>query len=87
VLKIIFIVIGIIIVVFLGLVLLLVWALYGEEHTRKQRCPRCGRKAIYIDSEIEKLKWSYADAIHARYKCSEGHIFEKTWRTPYSFDD
>ena len=86
-LKIVLIALGAVIAIFLGLVFLGVWALSGNEHLKKQRCAECGRKAKYLDSEVEKLKWSYADAIHARYQCPKGHVFNKTWRTTHSFED
>jgi hypothetical protein len=82
VLKIILIAIGIIIVIFLGLIWAASWFLEAE-HTKKQRCPECGCKAIYIGEALESS--GYPDPIDARYKCPKGHIFNKSWATRKPF--
>lgn len=75
-------VLGIIGLVSCGFLGLLVWvALDGEEHTKKQVCPECGKKAEYIGGRVEEAggQLSYTDAIYAQYRCPNGHVSYKKW--------
>lgn len=82
VLKIIGIVIGALVLFYLGFIILAAWAvLSGEEHKKRQFCPECGKKAKYFCGTTEEAggQLSYTDAIHAQYRCPKGHRFQKTW--------
>jgi NADH:ubiquinone oxidoreductase subunit 3 (subunit A) len=89
-LKIIGIIIGLVILLFIGFIILsiVVVVFGGNEHRHKQRCPECGRKAKHKNEKVEECggAYSYTDAIYAKYECPKGHVFEKLWttRNPFS---
>ena len=84
-LKIIGIIFGIAVFLYLAFVAFaaIVVVFGGEEHKRKQRCPECGKKARYFTEKVEEAggKLSFTDAIHASYRCPNGHVFTKMWTT------